>query len=129
MGRRRQRGRHRATPRLRARLRRVGTAVVVTASAVLAVSAFGTGPPTDVDVDRGFVEAVRAEGRAVDPGETEVLLVQAARKLCEGRGDHGSAAARHASSLTAPEVDAVRRAYADDTRGFIARATDTYCPL
>jgi hypothetical protein len=113
-------------------LLRAAAAVVVASGVVLALSAFGPGhlglagpaaPP-----DQRFVAEVREQGRTVESGETEVLVVSAAHKLCERREDAVSSAQRRASALTADEIEAVRRTFGDDAQAFMQVALRTYCP-
>jgi Protein of unknown function (DUF732) len=127
-----RRGRHRRRPPRGVRVLRVGAGVVAVGGLTLALSALGPGYLERVwstaQADQRFVAAVRAEGRSVEPGADEKLVVEAAQKLCERRDESVSNAQRRASTLTPDEIDAVRRTFGDDSASFIKVATRTYCP-
>lgn len=126
IGRRARRGRHRAIPSDGARIVRTGGALLGCGAVALVLTVLGPGVLHRAQADQRFVEAVRAEGRTVESGETEALVVRAAQKLCSQRTG-GSSAARRESALTAEEVDAVRRTFGDDERAFMKVALRTYC--
>lgn len=94
----------------------------------LAVSAFATVAPSSADADRAFVDTVRSQGHRVAPGDQQSLIVSAARKLCDRRDTHATAAQRRATTLSTKELHAVQQTFTADTRGFTALALDTYCP-
>ena len=101
------------------------------AGVVLALSAFG---PAYLDLvrssasaDQRFVAAVSAEGRTVEPGANGELVVRAAQKLC-ARHEDVSNAQRRATSLTAEEIEAVRKTFGDDAEAFTKVALRTFCP-
>ncbi len=119
-------GRHRAGPSDGVRLVRAGSALAGFGVVALALTVFGPGVLHRTGADQRFVDAVRAEGRTVEPGETEALIVRAAQKLCDQRVGEPSAS-RRTSGLTAAEVDAVRRTFGDDERAFLHVALRTYC--
>jgi hypothetical protein len=99
---------------------------------VLAITAFGPGylerAWSTASADQRFVAAVQAQGRTVPSGDSEVLVVRAAQKLCERREGTTTSSARRASALTADEIDAVRRTFGDDSEAFVKVALRTYCP-
>lgn len=99
---------------------------------MLAISAVGSGyldrAWSTASADQRFVAAVQAEGRTVPAGDSEVLVVRAAQKLCERREDTTSSSARRASALSPDEIDAVRRTFGDDSEAFVKVALRTYCP-
>jgi hypothetical protein len=78
--------------------------------------------------EQRFVSAVQAQGRSVEPGPDQVLVTEAAQKLCERKDDPVSSADRRASTLTPVEIDAVRRTFGDDSEAFIKVSLRTYCP-
>ena len=55
-----------------------------------------------------------------------VLGVSAARKICQQR-DSRTYMERRAATLTRDELAAVKRSFGDDSQGFIAVATGTFC--
>lgn len=119
-------GKHRAGPSDGARLVRAGGALVGCGAVALALTVVGPGYLHRAQADQRFVDAVRAEGRTVEPGETEALVVRAAQKLCDQRVGT-PAATRRTSGLTAEEIEAVRRTFGDDERAFMQVALRTYC--
>jgi Protein of unknown function (DUF732) len=128
----RRRGRHRAKPSRTVRILRALTATAVIGGVTLVLSAFGPGYLERVwssaRADQRFVAAVQAQGRTVEPGANEALVLSAAHKLCERRDVSVSSAERRASTLTPEEIDAVRKTFGDDSAAFIKVATRTYCP-
>jgi Protein of unknown function (DUF732) len=127
----RRRGRHRAKPSRGRRIARAVAALVVCGGVAVALTAFG---PDFLDrstarADQRFVAAVQAEGRTVDTGADQTLVIQAAHKVCETRDGDVTVAQRRASALTADEIDAVRRTFGDDSTAFMNVAKRTYCPL
>ncbi len=119
-------GRHRAGPSDGVRLVRAGSALVGFSVVALVLTVLGPGVLHRTQADQRFVDAVRAEGRTVEPGETEALVVRAAQKLCDQRVG-ASEATRRTSGLTAAEIEAVRRTFGDDERAFMQVALRTYC--
>lgn len=111
-------------------MRRVrATAVVaVSVAAVLGLTVFAPDflPWSTAKADQRFVAAVRAEGRAVEPGDTEVLVISAAHKLCEQRFT-GTASPNREATLTADEIAAVHRTFGEDQQAFLKVATRSYC--
>jgi Protein of unknown function (DUF732) len=128
----RRRGRHRARPSRTVRVLRALTATAVIGGVTLALSAFGPNYLERVwssaRADQRFVAAVQAQGRTVEPGADEGLVLSAAHKLCERRDVSVSSAERRASTLTPEEIEAVRKTFGDDSEAFIKVATRTYCP-
>ena len=116
-------------PRRRSSLRRgvvVGALALVVA---LAVSAFATsGSGGGGDVDQRFLDATRSQGLVVAGGEQQTLLVSAARKICERRESHETAAQRRATALSIEELGSVSQTFGDDARSFTSLALKTYCP-
>lgn len=94
----------------------------------LALAVFGQGYLgwSTAQADQRFVAAVRAEGHTVEPGENEALVVRAAHKLCQRR-DGATYSERRQGTLSADEIDAVRRTFGDDDRAFTKVALHTYC--
>jgi hypothetical protein len=111
----------------RACVRRGLVAAVVALVVALAVSAFATAAPTPANVDQGFVDAARSQGYVAAPDQ-QALVVSAARKICERRERHSTAAERRATALSSAELGAVQQTFADDVRVFTTLALDTYCP-
>ena len=127
----RRRGRHRARPSHGRRIVRAAAVVFVCGGVALAFTVFG---PDFLDrstarADQRFVAAVQAQGRSVEAGGNQGLVIEAARKVCETRNGETTAAQRRASALTAEEIDAVRQTFGDDSPAFIQVAKRTYCPL
>lgn len=93
----------------------------------LALAVFGQGYLgwSSAQADQRFVAAVRAEGRTVEPG-TEEVVIRAAHKLCQRR-DGTTYSERRGGTLSADEIDAVRRTFGDDDRAFTKVALRTYC--
>jgi hypothetical protein len=115
-----------AAPPRRACLRRGLVAAGVALVVALAVSAFATAAPP-VSTDQRFVDTARSQGYVL-AGDQQVLVVSAARKICERRESHGTAAERRATALSSAELGAVQQAFPDDARAFTTLALDTYCP-
>lgn len=120
-----KRGRHRATPPLRPRLRRAAVVFVASFSAMLGVSAAGVAEPPRAVVDLRFLTDLRERGHVVAPGTDEELIISAGRKLCVLID--GQTSRQRRSILTSAEVDAIRRSFGADPQGFIKLATRTYC--
>jgi hypothetical protein len=115
-------------PRRRSTLRRGAVVGALALVVALAVSAFATsGSPTG-DVDQRFLDATRSQGLVVAGGQQQTLLVSAARKICERRESHETAAQRRATALSIEELRSVARTFGDDARGFTSLALETYCP-
>ncbi len=122
----RRRGRHRAGTSGGVRVWRAVGVVVGCVGVALALLAVGPAGSSPAQADQQFVDAVRAQGRTVEPGDTQALVIRAAHKLCRGR-DSATPVQRRESSLTADEVEAVRRTFGGDERAFIKVAVRTYC--
>ncbi len=108
---------------------RVGRAVgvvLICVGVALAVAAFGPSGSSAAQADQQFVDAVRAQGRTVEPGDTQALVIWAAHQLCRGRVSETSVQRRE-STLTADEVEAVRRTFGGGERAFMQVAVRTYC--
>jgi hypothetical protein len=99
---------------------------VASVGAMLGVSAAGVAAPPRAAVDQHFLAEVRGHGHAVAQGEDEALVVSAARKICQRR-DSRTYVQRRGATLTSDELAAVKRSFGDDSQGFIAVATDTFC--
>ena len=119
-------GKHRAYLPDGVRLVRAGSALLSCGAVALVLTVVGPGFLHRAQADQRFVDAVRAEGRTVEPGETEALVVRAAQKLCDQRVGT-PAATRRTSGLTAEEIEAVRRTFGADEREFMQVALRTYC--
>ena len=118
------RGRHRAPPPLRARLRRAAVVLVASFAGMLGVSAAGVaGPPPGV-IDQRFLADLRAGGHVVAPADEE-SLVSAALKMCELQD--ARTYVQRQGTLTGAEVAAVRRSFGADPQAFVRLATTTYC--
>jgi hypothetical protein len=125
-------GRHRRRVSRGARVLRAVAAVTAVGGITLTLTIFGPGRLDGVWAatrpDQRFVSAVRAEGRSVEPGPDQVLVTEAAQKLCERKDDPVSSADRRASTLTTQEIDAIRRMFGDDSQAFIKVSLRSYCP-
>ena len=121
-------GRHRAAPTRGERARRTARITVVCGVAAIGLAVFGQGYLgwSKAQADQRFVAAVRAEGRTVEPGTTQVLVVSAAHKLCQRR-DGETYSERRDATLSGDEIEAVRRTFGDDDRAFTKVALRTYC--
>jgi hypothetical protein len=126
----RRHGRHRVRPSRGGRIVRAAVVVFVCGGVALALTAFGTDllDRSTARADQRFVAAVQAQGRSVEAGGNQGLVIEAARKVCETRSGEATAAQRRASVLTAEEIDAVRQTFGDDSPAFIQVAKRTYCP-
>ena len=109
-------------------MRRVAGVLVACGVAAIALAVFGQGYLgwSTAQADQRFVAAVRAEGHTVEPGENEALVVRAAQKLCQRR-DGATYLERRQGTLSADEIDAVRRTFGADDRAFTKVALRTYC--
>ena len=126
----RRRARHRVRPARGPRVVRATGVILVCGGVALALTVFG---PDFLDrstarADQRFVAAVQSPGRSVAQGTDEVLVIQAAHKVCDQRSDI-TPAQRRASTLTENEIDAVQRTFGDDSPAFISVAKRSYCPL
>ena len=99
---------------------------VASVAAVLGVSAAGVAAPPRAAVDHHFLAEIRGHGHPVAAGWDEVIVVSAARKICQRR-DSRTYMERRAATLTRDELAAVKRSFGDDSQGFIAVATGTFC--
>ena len=124
----RGRGRHRVGPTRGERMRRAAGVTAGCGAAAFALAVLGQGYLgwSTAQADQRFVAAVRAEGRTVQPGETEALVIRAAHKLCQRR-DGETYSERRQATLSADEIDAVRRTFGADDRAFTKVALGTYC--
>ena len=124
----RRRGRHRAGPTRGNRAVRVIGVILVCGGAAVALTVFGPEylPWSTAKADQRFVAAVQAEGRTVEPGQTQDLVIEAAHKLCLRRMSVTSTQRRE-SSLTRDEISAVHRTFGDDQQAFLKVALQTYC--
>ena len=124
----RGRGRHRTGPTRRERIRRRVAVMLACGAVAITLAVFGQGYLgwATAQADQRFVAAVRAEGRDVEPGATETLVVSAAHKLCQRR-DGETYSQRREATLSADEIDAVRRTFGEDDRAFTKVALQTYC--
>jgi hypothetical protein len=122
------RGRHRAGPTRAVRRVRAAGVIIVSVAAVLGLTVFA--PPflpwSTAKADQRFVAAVQAQGRTVEPGPTETLVISAAHKLCDRRLT-GTSAPKKSDSLSADEIAAVQRTFGDDQQAFLKVATRSYC--
>jgi hypothetical protein len=102
--------------------------VVVCGGAAVALTAFGPEylPWSTAKADQRFVAAVQAEGRTVEPGETQELVIEAAHKLCL-RKVSVTTLQRRESTLTPDEIAAVHRTFGADQQAFMKAALQTYC--
>jgi hypothetical protein len=125
-------GRHRRRVSRGARVLRAVAAITAVGGITLTLTIFGPGRLDGVWAatrpDQRFVSAVQAEGRSVDPGPDQVMVMAAAQKLCERKDDPVSSADRRASTLTTQEIDAIRRMFGDDSQAFIKVSLRSYCP-
>ena len=100
-----------------------GAALVV----AMSVSAFAMRAPASVSADQAFVDAARTQGHVIAPGDQQTLIISAARKVCDRRESHGTAAERKATALSSAELVAIDQAFDTDVRGFTTLALNTYC--
>ena len=117
-----------STPRrLGPYLRRGVVALVAVGVVALAVSAFAWVVPSLDGANRRFIEEAQSHGHAIVPGEQEMLVLSAARKVCDRKVTHETIRERRSTALTSQELAAVGAAFGAKTREFTALALDTYC--
>jgi hypothetical protein len=114
------------TPR-RTHVRRGLVAAGVALVVAMSVSAFAMRTPATVSADQTFVDAARTQGHVIAPGDQQTLIISAARKVCDRRESHGTAAERKATALSSAELVAIDQAFDTDVRGFTTLALNTYC--
>ena len=116
-----------APRRLGPYLRRGVVALVAVGVVALAVSAFAWIVPSLDAANQRFVEEAQSHGHAIAPGEQEMLVLSAARKVCDRKVTHETIRERRSTALTSQELAAVGAAFGAKTREFTALALDTYC--
>ncbi len=117
-----------APRRLGPHLRRGVIALVAVGVVALAVSAFAWVVPSLDGANRRFIEEAQSHGHAIAPGEQQMLVLSAARKICDRKFTHDTIRERRSTALTSQELAAVGAAFGAKTREFTALALDTYCP-
>ena len=108
-------------------LRRGVVALVAVGVVALAVSAFAWVIPSLDGANRRFIEEAQSHGHAIAPGEQEMLVLSAARKICDRKVAHVTVRERRSTALTSAELAAVGAVFGPRTRDFTALALDTYC--
>ena len=116
-----------APRRLGPYLRRGVVALVAVGVVALAVSAFAWVVPSLDGANRRFIEEAQSHGHAIAPGEQEMLVLSAARKICDRKVTHDTIRERRSTALTSAELAAVGAVFGSRTRDFTALALDTYC--
>ena len=116
-----------APRRLGPYLRRGVVALVAVGVVALAVSAFAWVVPSLDGANRRFIEEAQSHGHAIAPGEQEMLVLSAARKICDRKVTHDTIRERRSTALTSAELAAVGAVFGARTRDFTALALDTYC--
>ena len=116
-----------APRRLGPYLRRGVVALVAAGVVALAVSAFAWVVPSLDGANRRFIEEAQSHGHAIAPGEQEMLVLSAARKICDRKVTHDTVRERRSTALTSAELAAVDAVFGPRTRDFTALALDTYC--
>ncbi len=116
-----------APRRLGRHLRRGVIALVAVGVVALAVSAFAWVVPSLDGANRRFIEEAQSHGHAIAPGEQEMLVLSAARKICDRKITHDTIRERRSTALTSAELAAVGAVFGPRTRDFTALALDTYC--
>ena len=116
-----------APRRLGPYLRRGVVALVAVGVVALAVSAFAWVVPSLDGANRRFIEEAQSHGHAIAPGEQEMLVLSAARKVCDRKVTHETIRERRSTALTSAELAAVGAVFGPGTRDFTALALDTYC--
>ena len=116
-----------APRRLGPYLRRGVVALVAAGVVALAVSAFAWVVPSLDGANRRFIEEAQSHGHAIAPGEQEMLVLSAARKICDRKVTHDTIRERRSTALTSAELAAVGAVFGPGTRDFTALALDTYC--
>jgi hypothetical protein len=108
-------------------LRRGVIALVAVGVVALAMSAFAWVVPSLDGANRRFIEEAQSHGHAIAPGEQEMLVLSAARKVCDRKVTHETIRERRSRALTSAELAAVGAVFGPRTRDFTALALDTYC--
>jgi hypothetical protein len=116
-----------APRRLGTYLRRGVIALVAVGVVALAVSAFAWVVPSLDGANRRFIEEAQSHGHAIAPGEQQMLVLSAARKVCDRKVTHETIRERRSTALTSAELAAVGAVFGPRTRDFTALALDTYC--
>ena len=116
-----------APRRLGRYLRRGVIALVAVGVVALAVSAFAWVVPSLDSANRRFIEEAQSHGHAIAPGEQQMLVLSAARKVCDRKFTHETIRERRSTALTSAELAAVGAVFGPRTRDFTALALDTYC--
>jgi hypothetical protein len=113
--------------RLGPHLRRGVVALVAVGVVALVVSALAWVVPSLDGANRRFIEEVQSHGHAIAPGEQEMLVLSAARKICDRKVAHDTVRERRSTALTSAELAAVGAVFGPRTGDFTALALDTYC--
>ena len=116
-----------APRRLGPYLRRGVIALVAVGVVALAVSAFAWVVPSLDGANRRFIEEAQSHGHPIAPGEQQMLVLSAARKICDRKVTHETIRERRSTALTSAELAAVGAVFGPRTRDFTALALDTYC--
>ena len=116
-----------APRRLGTYLRRGVIALVAVGVVALAVSAFAWVVPSLDGANRRFIEEAQSHGHTIAPGEQQMLVLSAARKVCDRKVTHETIRERRSTALTSAELAAVGAVFGPRTRDFTALALDTYC--
>jgi hypothetical protein len=116
-----------APRRLGTYLRQGVIALVAVGVVALAVSAFAWVVPSLDGANRRFIEEAQSHGHTIAPGEQQMLVLSAARKVCDRKFTHETIRERRSTALTSAELAAVGAVFGPRTRDFTALALDTYC--
>ena len=116
-----------APRRLDPYLRRGVIALVAVGAVALAVSAVAWIVPSLDSANRRFIEEAQSHGHTIAPGEQQMLVLSAARKVCVRKVTHDTIRERRSTALSSAELAAVGAVFGPRTRDFTALALDTYC--
>jgi len=116
-----------APRRLDPYLRRGIVALVAVGAVALAVSAVTWIFPSLDGANRRFIEEAQSHGHTIAPGEQQVLVLSAARKVCDRKVTHDTIRERRSTALSSEELAAVGAVFGPRTRDFTALALETYC--
>jgi hypothetical protein len=116
-----------APRRLDPYLRRGIVALVAVGAVALAVSAVAWIFPSLDGANRRFIEEAQSHGHTIAPGEQQVLVLSAARKVCDRKVTHDTIRERRSTALSSEELAAVGAVFGPRTRDFTALALETYC--
>ena len=116
-----------APRRLDLYLRRGVIALVAVGVVALAVSAVAWIVPSLDGANRRFIEEAQSHGHTIAPGEQQMLVLSAARKVCDRKVTHYTIRERRSTALSSAELAAVGAVFGPRTRDFTALALDTYC--